>query len=278
MAIPYILLTTTNLFTTQFLSYLHNSSYYLYNEASLFNQFNLLNYGYYPLIDGENIDNIYSTTSVAAVCSSNMKSFNSNEVQNILRDYYNLLEEENRISWSVNQPNMSCCVLDGQRNLLWLLGDHVGSVPLWFGFLKTGNRQDIIVTTDLFAAIYLGYSDLTAVGAGLSLPFDMETFDLLSMNHWTQYNYDPTFQEPDLQSSSNWSNSILDAAKSVIAKYDDVHLYTELDLLDASSILLECAIVNQSDFNKKLRSRYKKAPLVVDTPAFPVIDPYTQCQ
>ena len=176
------------------------------------------------------------------------------------------------MEWSVNQPNMSCVIFDETKSLMWLVGDHAGSTPLWFAFQSDGQHQDIVITSDLFAAVNLDYSDLTAVGAGLALAFDIFSFELVAMNHWSQSHQDETFHEPELEMASSWSASILDSAKSALSIYNSsTLLLTELDLLDASSILLECAIAPQ-----KTRARYHKAPLVVDPKSLSIIDSYTQ--
>lgn len=174
------------------------------------------------------------------------------------------------MEWSVNQPNISCVVFDEPKRLMWLVGDHAGSNPLWFTFKSDEQTQDIVITSDLFAAVNLGYSDLTAVGAGLALAFDTLSLELVAMNHWSQYHQDETFHEPELENASVWSASILDSAKSVLSAYNSsAILLTELDMLDASSILLECAMMPQ-----KIRARYHKAPLVVDPKSLSIIDPY----
>jgi hypothetical protein len=267
----HFLLTTTALLNSQFPSHIQQSSYTIYNDLFLPGEFHGVNYG----LNKIGFENTYSTSSITAMCSSSSNDFNSKEVQSILKDYYFSRQKENAMEWSVNQPNMSCVLFDETKSLLWLVGDHAGSIPLWFAFQSDGKNTEIVVTSDLFACVNLGYSDLTAVGAGLALAFDTLSFDLVRMNHWSQYHQDEKFHEPELENASSWSASILDSAKSALSVYNSSSsfLLTELDLLDASSILLECAMSPQ-----RTRARYHKAPLVMDPKSMSIIDPHAQSQ
>jgi hypothetical protein len=263
----HFLLTSTALIA-QFLSHLQQSNYHLWDNVDLFN-FDFVTYGSSP----KKPDLAFSASSLTIVCSNP-----SEEAQFILKSYYedNLISaKEDPLSWTINKPNISCLLLDRPQKLLWLIGDHVGASPLWFSFRPNKGQQEIIVTSDLFAAVSLGYTDLTAVGPGLSLAIDLQSYEISSINHWSQFHPGSASNEPQLENASEWSAAILASAQKVVS--DSVLsplLATELDLLDPSSILLECAIASQSNLT---RARYHTAPLVIDSEPIPTtIDSYTQ--
>jgi hypothetical protein len=262
----HFLLTTTALIASQFLSHLEQSEYHLWNDAHILN-FDLAMYGSAP--NGPEL--AFSTSAIAIVCSNP----SSDESKFILKDYYfqNVKSKnDNLLEWTINKPNISCALLDQTNKFLWLIGDHAGSSPLWFSFHP---NHHLLVTSDLFAAIALGFSDHTAVSSGFTLGIDLQSFEISAMNHWSQFYRGKEFQEPQLEHSSEWSGAILTAAQQVLsdtALSSLPLLVTELDLLDPSSILLECAIASQSNFT---RARYHTPPLVIDLEPLPFVDSYT---
>lgn len=284
-------LITTSLFSLLFEEYILKSSFIVWNEGQI-NDFNVVTYGNKYKIP----QNSFTSPLLSITCSSSRLYFDSNEPQSILKDYYKM--KENYLKWNVKQSNMSCVIFDLDKQILWLIGDHAGTIPLWFAFQspstttsspststsieKQNKRGNMIITTDLLGAIVLNYTDITAVGAGLTLAFDMNTFEILSMNHWSQQdamnnNYP---NEPTLSQSFSWSISLLNASQKTLSPYFPLpKLITELDLLDASSILLDCAISTLPKMKDQFRVRYNSAPLVTDTENNPdIISPYIYCK
>lgn len=284
-------LVTTSLFSSFFEEYILKSSYVVWNEGQLVN-FNVVTYG--NEIKGP--QNAFASSSLSISCSSSSLLFDSNEVQSILRDYHKMKDKDNYLRWNVKQSNMSCVIFDLKKQLLWLIGDNAGTIPLWFAFQssssqssqsqspqsQSSNNGNMIITTDLLGAIVLNYTDLTAVGAGLTLAFDMNTFEILSMNHWSQYsiNNNKFFNEPKLSESFSWSISLLNSSQQLLSSYVSLSIVlTELDMLDASSILLDCAISTHPQMKDEFRVRYHSAPLVTDVENNPeIINSYIYCK
>lgn len=267
------LLTTSSLFSSVFEEYILKSSYYVWNEGQL-SDFNIITFGRKV----EEPKNAFTSPSLSISCSSSRFPFDSNEAQAILRDYHK--SKQNYLTWTVKQPNMSCVIFDLKKQLLWLIGDDSGTTPLWFAFQSLGNRQDMIVTTDLLAGVVLNYTDMTAVGSGLTLAFDINTLEILSMNHWSQYHTNNFSNEPTLSQSFSWSLSLLNSSQEVLSPFLPLPtILTELDLLDPSSILLDCVISTHPNIKDQFRVRYHSAPLVTDVETDPdIIDSYIYCK
>ena len=276
MLVNLLLTTISSLFSSVFEEYLVKTSAHVWSEGQL-GDFHIITFG--SEINGP--QNAFTSPSLSISCSSSRNPFDSNETQSILRDYYKV--KQNRLMWTVKHPNMSCVIFDLQRKLLWLIGDHAGATPLWFAFQSSSlsvDRQEMIITTDLLAGVVLNYSDLTAVGAGLTLAFDINTFEILSMNHWSQHHTNDFSNEPSLSQSFSWSVSLLNSSQEILSPYFPLpKVLTELDLLDASSILLDCAISTHPKMKDQFRVRYNTAPLVTDVESDPeIIDPYIYCK
>jgi len=80
-------------------------------------------------------------------------------------------------TWVANHSQISCTLYDSEHQLLFLFGDTVGALPLWYELQDAINTlgPQIFVSSHLLAASSLGFKHLTPVGPGLTVSIDMSS-------------------------------------------------------------------------------------------------------
>jgi hypothetical protein len=261
----------TSLISSVYLHHLSNSHYQIWDEA-ISDHFHLLAYG---LESFHHNGNAFRSSTLNIICSNSQREIVSNEVQFILRDYhrYSFDGTNNHQEWIIHQPNVSCVLTDHSRKLLWLIGDQSSTYPLWFSQQQDG----LVVTTDLFGAVALGHLDLKVVGAGVTLAIDLTlpSLKILQINHWPQ--------SPPCKGGCHQDQMTLlkEAQRVLTPLVASASITSELNLLDDSSILLECALATHPNQIDKTRLRHRSSTMPdsgKESPHQLLIDPYPSCE
>lgn len=149
---------------------------------------------------------------------------------------------------SVHSPSNEACVLyDISSQQVELFADIAAVTPVWYSVTSC----HYIVTTDLLAAVAMGFRYITPLGPGMHIAIDGISREIVHMNHWQDHH----------RSEGDYDvKDLFYAAERSLSSHDIST--TELDVTDASSLLMECLVSSST----ALRRRYKTRPLVVDTP------------
>jgi hypothetical protein len=186
-------------------------------------------------------------------------------------------------SWVAHNPQISCTLIDHEHDLLFIFGDTVGALPLWYElqFATDGLPPQVFVSSHPMLGTSLGFTQLTPVGPGLTLSMSMERevssnshHVVLNCQHWSEIatrEYLPV----GIKEAKEIALELLEtASSSMFSQIDgsvngDQGIMTEFDLHDDSSVLLECALHQIVQTNLWMeqtptRLRFNTQPLITD--------------
>ena len=212
-----------------------------------------------------------------------------NESNRLLRSYldYRRSDSSQSSSWVAHNPRLSCSLFDSSIEMLYLIGDTIGAVPLFYE-LQDAAADDVspqlFVSSQPLYGTNLGFRQLSPVGPGLTLSLDMTSHEVINCHHWSEgkvksYSSKSVKEmEEDsikiLKSTADFVGSIVNGRMS--DNYTTEGIMTELDVQDDSSVLLECALhesnygTTDSTSNNK-RLRFKTQPLIADPVNLPAV-------
>ena len=196
----------------------------------------------------------YDDGEVAVACSvfeSNIAIDQSASAQKLL-SYYNR-------SLTVDREDInSCVVLDSTRNLLWLSADSIGATPLWYSF----SSGQFAASTDLLSLYHMGLTEPSSVMAGHTLVIDLVSQEITQVITHTKEDKQTTEKsESYTQIPEVYARKVLIKAVDVLPSFVGESIVTvEVDPLDSSSLLLDCAL----DALNINRAVWDTKPLVSD--------------
>jgi hypothetical protein len=262
----HFLLAATSLISSQYVNHLSNSHYQIWDEG-LVGEYHLLTYG---LKSFHHKGGTFVTATSNIICSNSERHINSDEVQFILRDYHrHSSSEDNLNGWMILKPNVTCALMDHSRKWLWLIGDESSTHPLWFSH----EDDRLLITTDLLGALSLGHLEMKVVGAGVTLAIDLtsSSHKILQVNHWPQSAVRDKSEE-GLAMLLSEAHRLLDPFLSA-----STFITTELNPLDESSVLFECALATHPNQAHRSRVTYQSLTPASPTPPLPLIGEYSSC-
>ena len=223
MGMNILLTTALPALNQPFQSHITNSGQTLYS-ATLWNTVGHVVYGHevheYPIQE-----TIYVSNGISGMCAGdNRHHFNDNlkAAEALVKGYINYVENKKE-HWAVELTSYSCLLFDFEINTLWLVGDRVGSVPLWYSISSTD--QTFMITSDLIAAQRIGYNHpLTPLGPGQVIALDIATSELKHFSQW-QSKFKKKFvnlKEDDVL--NRYTDNLFDAAnKAVLISMDRIN-------------------------------------------------------
>lgn len=172
---------------------------------------------------------------VYCACSS-IDQFRSDEAglaaQGLLRGY---IQDANLNHAS----NFSCTVLDKELGSMWLSGDSIGAIPLWYAF----NEGEYIVTTDLLALYHLGMNEPNSVPPGYTMGIDLSTLEITHIMAHEATNAAAEQPQNPTQIPALYARQVFIAAlESLPLTILESIVMVEMDPLHPTSLLLDCAL------------------------------------
>lgn len=156
----------------------------------------------------------------------------------------------------------NCILFDGKKDALWMLSDHLGTNPIWYGFKDTYfpqsqilSHRDFMVTTDLLLGHAFGMTKLNPLGANQIMKMNLRT-NGLEMIHIPKFVIDPMIQSLPLLEKTNLLISMTDTLLQetllspsnnnpltyISTSREEEHWLIEHDPMYWSSIFLSCMI------------------------------------
>jgi hypothetical protein len=165
-----------------FLSHIKTAKLQLHS-ASLIGDYAHVIYG--PDVRGSDMNDLMDIKdNVSCMCAGldNQKpSLNSHASKDLLTEY--LYNKKNYESWRKEPTPYSCTLFDVESQSIFLFGDTVGSVPLWYSL--SSKDKTFMITSDLIGAQRNGYKYvLTPLGPGQTVALNISTFELIMFSHW----------------------------------------------------------------------------------------------
>ena len=268
----FTLLTTLLSLDVPFLSHLASSRLRLYAAIKL-GIFGHIVYGPSSVEDADIENMIIVLDNVSCMCSSAINYRDATkeaaaESDRLLRHYLSLRNERSKI-WRPVSAYYSCTLVDYNSELVWLIGDRAGSMPIWYAAftpqeienkaMEIPGKSDLIITSDLLAAQRLGYTQpLTPLGPGQIVSIDIRSGDIVSIDFAEYSAVDTSFHDSrPFQYPHTYAMSLLSATMGTLEDLSVVttstlplesvertqipQLLLELDHTKSSSLLLACA-------------------------------------
>lgn len=208
------------------------------------------------------------------------------ETKRLLNDYIHFrLSNKTPRGWVADTSQQSCVLHDQKHDMLFLIGDTIGSLPLWYEFktFENGLSRGVFVSTHALLSTTLEFTRLSPVGAGITMSFDLSSnsIELMRCQHWSEgkQSYESIPMKEIELISAELLRSTTASVRDLLTKRktdemtSENALMTELDMHDDSSVLLECAIHGATDIDSKAlragvvpahRLRYNTQPLISD--------------
>jgi hypothetical protein len=220
---------------SSFVSHVKNAGMMIYS-ANLIENYSHITYG--PNTgDPVNTDYLYVQGNISCMCASHYSHTygdSINTVKMLLTSYQDHINGNNE-SWTIDPIHFSCTLFDFKLQTIWLIGDNIGSVPLFYSISIKDNM--FIVTSDLIGAQRLGYTKaLTALGPGQIISFDMSLYELTKFSH--------------TESEKRLSRFKSKALYESIEQYTDGLFTVGMEFLQSSLVADNCTIY--SDFELDL--------------------------
>lgn len=159
-------------------------------------------------------------------------------------DQYTALSHTGMHRWSYAFEPTSCIVFDPVHEIIFLIADPVGAVPLWYhvGSNLSTQSADITLTTDLFGALSLGLERVSSVAPGMVLGFDLRaSCEVFFAQHWTRLAPSPPGPGTATFQPITFAYRLLARIYERVIHSANSSLL-ELDVSDPSSRLLSCAV------------------------------------
>jgi hypothetical protein len=239
-----------------------------------------------------NKDEKYFAQSNNSFCTcSGYLGQNITEVVNyshfLLQEFYE--NQKYGALWHREMSKFSCALYDTYLNNVWLISDIVGSIPIWYSFIDAkysiNKINNLIVTSDFIGAHRLGFNKLTSLGPGQVMSIDVATNQINTLYDWHKeilqldndlvtktipHAYAKSLLVSLFDSLISFDHNFIDSKHNTDDNNNDnynnyknknkVEYFSELDEVDSSSLLLDCA-ANALQINRKIR---KTRPLVQD--------------
>lgn len=208
----------------------------------------------------------------------------------ILEQY---LKENITVYWQARNPKASCILIDSSKTYMFVIGDSMASLPLWYAFkagIADGSKTEFGVSSDLLTITHLGFKHVASVGPGMTLCIGTLKNNILAVNHWTDYLANGRYA-PSIEDAPRLSLRLLSEVNTALRIETKSHaggslfdpFISELDVSDSCSLLMECSL---SMFHAKEgfpmgglssnRSVFKTQALMADYRTHDdLIDPYT---
>ena len=185
------------------------------------------------------------------------------------------------MKWIANSSHATCALIDHDEGVLYLVGDVVGAVPLWYEI--TNNPKEIYVTSQPLL-IHPAFSQLTPVGAGHTLSIQLSGELFFLMNCYQVLDRAMIYKNTISTSRAHdIASELFEAAMDLVViamtnTSSSTGIMTELDYNDDSGIFLDCVLHSvylnnkvPARFSRRPRKRYYSQPLVYDSNDVPDI-------
>lgn len=213
---------------SNFLSYIENAGMKIYT-ANLIENYSHITYGS-NTGDPANTDYIYVQGNISCMCASHTYRNDIDAAKILLTSYQDYIGRNNE-PWIMDPIHFSCTLSDFGLQTIWLVGDNIGSIPLFYSIYT--KDKTFIVTSDLIGAQRLGYHKaLTALGPGQMISFDTSSYEVTKI-----------FHTESKQDSSSFRSKI---------SYKSIELYTDGLLTSAKEVLQSSLTTNNCATYSKL--------------------------
>ena len=173
-------------------------------------------------------------------------------------------------SYYKNYPSTSCSIYDKNTSLIYIVSDTVGAYPLWLSFFNPDNFSksgQLIITNDFLGAKRIGFTEITPIGPGQVMAYNLVTRQIRSIWHW-QSQYLKATRETFIMRTDYYAlklfatsmNAIKNKYKSIQLKPPNITI--EINTMDELSRLMHCT-VDALNFSRNIR--FTRAPVYHET-------------
>ncbi len=140
----------------------------------------------------------------------------------------------------------TCVLLDEEKQNVWLLGDPIGTNPIWYLFNQSSIDKDptFLVTTDYIMASKLGFGDLNILQPNYMLSANLVTNQVhrypINLNKKQSYYMIQNIQYDSLEM---YSHQLLASLMTNIVEMQDkfLNIYIEVDSNTPTAAFIDCA-------------------------------------
>lgn len=201
------------------------------------------------------------------------------EANRLLDDYLLHRKSTSASGWVAYNPLISCALLDLTYQYIYLIGDTVGGLPLWYEF----KSLEVFISSHMLLGASLGFTQLSPVGAGhtLSVRVTSDSLEIINCQHWSTVDEKEMSVEESSKKSLEMLHATTTSLSTVLIDEQSSHdgssggVMSELDMKDDSSVFLECALHNVPShvYSSMVepRVRYNTQPLISDYSELPSV-------
>ena len=158
----------------------------------------------------------------------------------------------------------TCALYNTKLNYLWISADWISSIPIWYAF----QDSQYIISTDLLAAHYMGFSEPSSLGAGQVMHVDLSAHEIVNIEQDWYINQQHHVAETDILEvyTRRLALAAISAIETTIKTQHSSNrsrVTIEIDRMDTSSLFLDCAL-DALEIERAVR--YTRPRIVDSTP------------